>query len=104
MSCQELALRKGLVRTCGDFINNLLRCIFIEVVNHNIGPSRREQQGIAVKVGGVSFSVLISLPKRYIIHTHAFPRPPPAPVTMTVCPLNDSDMMCKTEELWGVKV
>lgn len=72
------------MRTLGDLINNLLRCSLADVVHDNICAPRSEEQRVTV------YEVITRSAPEIEVYAHALPRPPPAPVTMTVWPLKDS--------------
>ena len=76
--------------TLCNLIHNLLRGFLIKVVYNNICASRSELQGITVyDITGVL--VLSELDRKVDgCGTYTLPRPPPAPVTTTVWPLNES--------------
>ena len=77
-------------RALSDLIHNLLRGLLIKVVYNNICASRSELQGVTVyDITGV---LVVSELDRKVDGCGAYtlPRPPPAPVTTTVWPLNES--------------
>ena len=71
-------------RTCVDLIDNLLRRVFVEIVHYDVRAARTVQQRVAV--GETLFDRRCSTNRE---KTDALPRPPPAPVTTTTCPLKD---------------
>lgn len=72
----------------------MLGCFAIKVVHDNIGTASGEQERVSRKeaVTGVP---IVRCGKH---DTYALPSPPPAPVTTTMWPLNDSDILL--DQLW----
>lgn len=88
-SGDEVSVRAWSLGTCGhtsrNLIHDLLSGILVEVIYHDIRTSRRVKQ----RVPASPVPSDNTCNSRYRV-THAFPRPPPAPVITTVWPLKDN--------------
>jgi len=82
--CGACAECERKMRTRVDLIDDLLRSLFIIIVHYNARAARTVQQRVPV------VEMVANDDKQYKGGgTNALPRPPPAPVTTTTCPLKE---------------
>jgi hypothetical protein len=91
--------RKGQsTRTCVNLINDLLRRLFVNIVHYDIRAAETVEQRVP---RGEDALPTTSSTRRG--RTDALPRPPPAPVTTTTCPLKERAIGGRKEERSGVE-
>jgi len=84
--------REDKIRTPCNLINYLLRSSSIEVIDDDVCTSRCEKVRVPINTDEITQVANRS-------GTHVRPSPPPAPVTTTVWPLKESDML--VEDSWA---